>query len=59
MEPGQVHFWTGLTMCDVLGQPRVLVFEEEAVGCWHHCARAISEQCLPNLLCRASRTDYG
>lgn len=59
MEPEQVHFGTGLTMCAVLGQPRVLVFEEEAVGCWHHCARAISEQRLSNLLCRASRTDYG
>lgn len=56
----QVRLGTGLRMCDVLGQPRALVFEEEAVGFCHPLAfRAISEEDLSHLLCRVSRTDYG
>lgn len=58
--PERVRRGTGLMMCDVLGQPRVLVFEEEAVEFCHRCAsREISEQRLSHLLCHASRTDYG
>lgn len=60
MVPEQVHLETGLRMCDVPGQPRVLVFEEEAVEFCHPWAsRAISEEGLSHLLCRASRTGYG
>jgi hypothetical protein len=35
MVPEQVLLGTGLRMYDVLGQPKVLVFEEEAVGFYH------------------------
>jgi hypothetical protein len=60
MVPEQERLGTGLRMCDVLGQPRVLVFEEEAVGFCHPWAsRAVSEEDLSHLLCRALKTDYG
>lgn len=47
MGPEQVRLWTGLRMCDVLGQPRALVFEEEVAGFCHPLAfQAISEEDL-------------
>lgn len=60
MVPDQVRFGTGLMMRDVVGKPRVLVFEEEGVVFCHRCAsRGISEQGLSHSLCPVSRTDYG